>query len=300
LPRAHAVWFYQLELIQRYPTLWPVFPFFALLAAATWPRPTLFCCCIFMPAFLVLSLAPMKHFIYIYFAMPFLFVVWAMALARLGRVAWRCVVSATERALAKLAPELPRRPFQWALIALSLIFLVLSNGAPARTILKPFGIALGADETSADWATAAAALHPWLGQASIILTPSDVHAFYYIGDYDIAVNASRLSEVPNGHEFSVDPRTGRPVVGTVASLELIMSCYADGVYIADFTTFPLPYPGSEPITQLIRSSMTPIDLPGGGTGVYAFRWTTPGDTPAPPACAALPAARNEVRERHDG
>jgi hypothetical protein len=293
VPR-NQVWFYQLELIQRYPTLWPVFPFLALLAAATRPRPALFCCCIFIPSFAILSLAPFKHFIYIYFIMPFLFVVWAVALARLGYVLWRCIVTATERALAQLAPELPRRPFQWGLIGLGVLFLIVSNGAPARTLLKPFGITLGADETLADWATAAAVLQPWLGQASIILTPDDVHAVYYLGDYDIAVNPSRLSEVPGGHAFSLDPRTGRPVVGTADSLELIMSCYAEGVFIADLSSFPLPYVRSEAITELIRSTMTPIELPP-GIGVYAFRWTTHGDTPAPAACASLPAARDRVR-----
>jgi 4-amino-4-deoxy-L-arabinose transferase-like glycosyltransferase len=293
VPR-NEVWFYQLELIQRYPSLWPVFPFLALLAAATRPRPTLFCCCIFIPSFAILSLAPMKHFIYIYFIMPFLFVVWAVTLARLGHVLWRCIVTATERALAKLAPDLPPRPFEWGLIGLSVLFLMLSNGAVARTLLKPFGIAMSADESSADWATAVTALQPWLGQTSIILTPDDVYAVYYLGDYDIAVNPSRLSEVSGGHEFSLDARTGRPVVGTADSLELIMSCYAKGVFIADLSSFPLPFPGSDPINQLIRSRMTPIELPR-GTGVYAFHWTTHGDTPARAACAALPAARDRAR-----
>jgi hypothetical protein len=126
-----------------------------------------------------------------------------------------------------------------------------------------------------------------------------VHAVYYLGDYDIAVNPSRLSEVSGGHEFSLDPRTGRPVVGTADSLELIMSCYAEGVFIADLAGFPLPYPGSEPINELIRATMTPIELPR-GTGVYAFSWTTDRATPAPAACASLPAPRDRVRNSNPG
>jgi hypothetical protein len=63
------------------------------------------------------------------------------------------------------------------------------------------------------------------------------------------------------------------------------------VFIADLTGFPLHYLGSEPINEVIRSTMTPIDLPR-GTGVYAFRWSTPGATPAPAACASVPAARH--------
>ncbi len=290
LPRANQVWFYQLELIQRYPTLWPVFPFLALLAAATRPRVTLLCCCIFIPAFVLLSLAAMKHFNYIFFILPFLFVIWAISLASVITALWRWISAITDSAVALVAPGLPRRATTWALITAGLIFLVFSNGAPARTILKPFGVSLTQDERSADWAAAADALQPWLRHTSVILTPDDMQALYYMGDYDIAVNPSRLSEVPNGHEFSVDPRTGRPVVGTAASLELIMSCYDDGVLVADFTSFPAPWLGSEPLTEVIRSTMTPIALPR-GTGVYAFRWNALGDAPAPPACAALPAAR---------
>jgi 4-amino-4-deoxy-L-arabinose transferase-like glycosyltransferase len=294
LPRASQIWFYQLELIQRYPTLWPVFPFLALLALATRPRPTLFCCCVFIPSFALLSLAAMKHFIYIYFAMPFLFVVWAVALARSGHVLWRCIVSATERAVAQVAPDLPRGPFKWGLIALGLLFLVVSNGAPARTLLKPFGIALVADETSADWTSAAVVLRPWLEKASIVLTPDDMHALYYFGDYDIAVNPSLLSEIPNigggdAGEFSLDPRTGRAVVGTADSLRLIMACYPDGLLVADFTSYPAAWAGSEStaITSLIERAMRPIDLPL-ESGVVAFYWERAEATSPPPECASLP------------
>jgi 4-amino-4-deoxy-L-arabinose transferase-like glycosyltransferase len=304
LPR-NQVWFYQLELIQRYPTLWPVFPFLALLALATRPRPTLFCCCVFIPSFALLSFAAMKHFIYIYFAMPFLFVVWAVALARSGHVLWRCIVTATERAVAQVAPELPRGPCKWGLIVVGLLFLLVSNGAPARTLLKPFGIALGADETSADWATAATVLQPWLEEASVVLTPDDLHALYYLGDYDIAVNPSRLSEIPdmggaNAGEFSVDPRTGRPAIGTADSLRLIMACYPDGLLVADFTSYPAAWAVNESsaITSLIERDMKPIDLPP-GSGVVAFHWERAEAATPPPECASLPEPRTD-RARFTG
>jgi hypothetical protein len=305
LPRANQVWFYQLELIQRYPTLWPVFPFLALVALATRPRPALLCCCIFIPAFALLSVAAMKHFFYIYFVMPFLFVVWAIALASFGHVVWRCVVKTTARAVAEVSPNLPQRPLRWGLIALGLLFLVVSNGAPARTILKPFGLSLGADETLADWATAAAALQPWLGRASVILTPDDTHALYYLGDYDIAVNPSLLSEIPtpgggSAEEFSRDPRTGRAVVGKADSLRLIMACYPDGLFVADLTSYPPRWATSESegIASVIERDMEPIDLPP-GTGVVAFRWARSAATAAPPECAALPEPRTD-RARSNG
>jgi hypothetical protein len=295
-----------LELIERYPTLWPAFPLLALLALATRPRPTLLCCCIFIPSFALLSFAAMKHFIYIYFALTFLFVVWAVALTRLGYVVWRCIVSTTERTLTQVAPELPRGPFKWGLIALGLLFLVVSNGAPARTILKPFGVALRADETSADWATATAILQPWLHQASIIITPNDVHAMYYLGDYDIAVNPSRLSEIPGAGragaaEFTPDPRTGRPVVGTAASLRLIMACYPHGLFIADLTTYPAPWATSESkeITSIVEREMKPIEMPP-GSSVVAFRWEKSDAISAPTECASLPEPRTGAARSNAG
>jgi 4-amino-4-deoxy-L-arabinose transferase-like glycosyltransferase len=283
LPR-DVPWFYQLELIARWPTLWPIFPFVALFALTIRPRPALFCCLVFIPAFALLSLAAMKHFIYIGFALPFLFVIWAIALAPAVRPIGRWLVATTDRAISQIAPALPRRATRWALIAASALFLIISNGAPARTLLKPFGIALSAGETSIDWEPSAAALHPWLEQPDILLTPNDVQALYYLGDYDVAVNPSRLSEYPGG-DFSLDPRTGRPVIGTAASLRLIMSCYRTGLLVADATTYPPPWIGSEDLAQVIAQEMDPIDLRD-YPGLYAFHWDRSG-TPPPPECASL-------------
>ena len=73
----------------------------------------------------------------------------------------------------------------------------------------------------------------------MVLTPSDLHFLYYLGDYDFVVNPNRLSEI-QGHEFSLDPRTGRAVVGTADSLDLIMQCYPDGLIVAEASLSAVP------------------------------------------------------------
>ena len=288
-PRSNMVWFYQLGLIERYPTLWPIFPFMALLALAVKPRPALFCCCIFVPGFGLLSLAAMKHFNYIFFVLPFLFVVWAIGLASFLQALWRWVLWVTDRALAQVAPDLPRRPVGWILIAGCLLFLIVSNGALARTLLKPFGISLRTDETSNDWAPVKEALAPWLEQASVVLTPNDVYALYYLDGYDVAVNPNLMSEIPDGVEFSLDPRTGRPVIATAASLRLIMACYPDGLFVADAQTHPFRWPGTEALSEVVSSEMTPIDLPAKWR-VFAFRWDHSEEPEQTAECASLPAS----------
>ena len=81
---------------------------------------------------------------------------------------------------------------------------------------------MNADEPSIDWQPLAAALQPWPQKAAIVLTPNDLQALYYLDEYDVAVNPSRLSEVNGRAEFSLDPRTGLPVVSRPGSLELIL------------------------------------------------------------------------------
>ncbi len=288
-PRSNMVWFFQLALIERYPTLWPIFPFTALLALASRPRAALFCCCVFAPVFGLLSLAAMKHFNYIFFVLPFLFVIWGISLASVIEVLWRWIVQVTDRAVAQLAPGLPRGVIGWVLITGSLVFLTVSNGAPARTLLKPFGISLGSDETSNDWAAAGAALAPWLQEASVVLTPNDLYALYYLGGYDVAVNPNLMSEIPDGVEFSLDPRTGHPVIATAASLRLLMNCYPVGLYVADEKTYPFPWPGTEELNEFISAAMTPIDLPAKWR-VFAFRWDHSEEPEQPAECASLPAS----------
>ena len=66
-----------------------------------------------------------------------------------------------------------------------------------------------------------------------MLTTNELSALYYLGRYDVLVSKSRLSEIRDGGEFSLDPRTGRPVIATPKSLALIMDCYPDGLIVAD-------------------------------------------------------------------
>jgi len=108
---------------------------------------------------------------------------------------------------------------------------------------------------------------------------------YYFGEYDVAVNPSRLSEVNGRAEFSLDPRTGRPMIGTAASLRLIVRCFPSGIFVADATTYPLPWIGSEALGEAIRQEMDPIDLDG-HRGLFAFHWEKSSQVP-PPECAAL-------------
>lgn len=291
----NEIWYYHYNLIERYPSLWPLFPFLALLAVATNPRPALFCMWIFVGIFFVLSLAGMRHLRFFFFSTPFLFILWGIALAPLLRTLSEWVLTTVRRSLPHLAPIEPRASIGAGLIVLALLFLILANGAPARTLLRPLGITL-TEGAWADWGAASESLKPWAESASIVLTTRELHALYYLDRYDVAVSASRIFEL-NGQEFTRDPRTGRPIISTAESLRLMLECFPDGLFIADRTSWRVAQDVDDAAANLLETRAIPIDLPP-ASGVLAFRWEAPGGWSRPPECDARLDATLVGRTEH--
>ena len=232
LPHQDEVWFYHAWFTQHYQSLWPILPFLAILAVARQSKPALFCLLVFATGFVFLSFGGMKDRRYVSFLLPFLFVLWGIALAELGPLLVRCIASATPSALRAVDPSLANRAGRAIVIGLGVLFLIASNGAPAKTLLKLAGVRLigedgGAEITTrpsrADWSAVRAPLAPWLSTASVVLTSHDVETLYALGRYEITINANRMTEVTGrswpqlvasgqSAEFKVDHRTGRPVI----------------------------------------------------------------------------------------
>lgn len=280
-----AFWFYHLLLIERYPTLWPIFPFLALIAVAACPKPSIFAICIFGVAFTLVSFAGQKSLRYVYFALPFLFVVWAIALVRVWGVLRDAVLEATNRVVGHIGPGW-RGPLRAGLIVASIAFLLLSNGSSARTLLRPLGVHLG-EGFSANWPVAVPQLEPWVQEADVVLTSHELHMLYYLGRADIVVGKARLAEFAEA-DFARDPRTGLPVVSKPESLELILACYPTGVLVTEtIKGWREPVVIDDRAANLIVSRMTPIDLPA-RSQLRAFRWEGSTSRPSPTACANIP------------
>jgi hypothetical protein len=97
-------WLYHLHLIERYPTLWPIVPFLALIAVAARPGPSLWALCVFAASFFLLSFGGWKSWRYLFFAMPFLFLIWAIALVSVWPSLRNIVVAAIPAVLQPLSP----------------------------------------------------------------------------------------------------------------------------------------------------------------------------------------------------
>lgn len=286
LPVRNQVWFYHLALIERYPSLWPLFPFAALLAIAARPRPALFCLSVFVPGFVLLSFGGMKQLKYLTFLLPFLFAVWAIAMAEVYAGLREAVVAISDRSREAVAPSLPRRPVRYLLIAGGLAFLVLANGAPARTLLLPFGIQLTPEGAPVDWMAARETLQPLVDDASIVLTNEELALLYYLGRADVIVSGSRISEVDGAQEFSMDYRTGLPMVSNEESVALIMACFPHGLLLTNTKKWRDPAQLDNMVADLIERDAQPVEMPK-GSRIVAYAWGET-DLDAPPdACARL-------------
>ncbi|MCH9807783.1 MAG: hypothetical protein K0U74_08635 [Alphaproteobacteria bacterium] len=231
--RDNAV-FYSSYLRRMHPVLWTLAPFIALAAVARYPRPMIFCLCVFGSAILVHSLAGMKHERYILYLLPFLFVVLGTGLSVIGPPALDYAKKCLERCL-KL---LPGRAFQmllWPIFAICCLFVLAVTPSFKDSVLLAFGHTTccekGAGKDMKD------AVGDWMKQKPVVITTSELSTTYHLGGYDVLFHGGRLEEVAFFHakkksEFLLDPRTGRPIISNWHSVERLMSCRASLIIIA--------------------------------------------------------------------
>jgi Dolichyl-phosphate-mannose-protein mannosyltransferase len=279
-------WFYHQWLNLYYPTLWPLFPLAALAALASCPRPALFCLCVFVIGFLLLSFGGPKAMLYAAFAWPFLFVIWGIAAAYVWTGVRGFTLKIVDGALRGLGIA-PRPAIRTALIAAAVGFILLANTATIRTATMIAGIAVPPERPYPRWWDVAQPLEPWVTPASVVITSSELDALYYLGDYDILLEKSRLSELPApAAEFDRDRRTGRPVVSTPESIDRVINCFADGVIVTDDFRWRNSAYVDDAAADLILQRTEPIPLPS-KTRILAFHWGANGETRTSEACADL-------------
>lgn len=264
--------FYHRALRDTWQTLWPLTPLAILVAYAHRPRATLFSAVIILGAIVIQSFGGMKAERYIYYAMPFLFTIWGVAAAAIGPEIAAILTRVVKTALGHHF-ERPRfvGGFALALLAMALGFLAYSNWAVSRSLVLARGDQR--PELSVLWPSAARRFAEDIAAATVVASPRDTQSLFYFGRVDIVTSSSRLDEVPGHREFSLDPRTGRPVLGTPETMAELMACTPDGLLF-----LPVEH---RPETQHLLSRAADLAphttlslIEDGGTGLEATRWQT--------------------------
>ena len=259
----YAFYFQQFE--TWYGLLW--FASLALVPLGLRANQTLavYCATIFVLCFLAHSFGGMKSLRYMSYATPFLFVNWALGI--------RVLVGDLTR---RFSPRTRN-----TVIILSGILVVVA------TLFVPRSLQLASGEglpDRGDWSDGAGIVGEWLEESPFIVTTRELHQIAYLGDYDVLFSESRQSELSPPEDFGVDPRTGRPVVGTEQNMMLVIRCAPDGLlvtspdwwYDAGFNERLGRQMDAEGILFDIRE----------GDAIVAIRWHHDDNTPA--ACETLP------------
>ncbi|MBL1276853.1 MAG: glycosyltransferase family 39 protein [Ectothiorhodospiraceae bacterium] len=269
--------FYHYWLLEEYPALWSLFPLMAMLALAKKPGPIVFCLMIFVVAFVVHSFGGFKAPRYFSYVMPFLFIIWACALAELFPYLQKQVRKIVDNENQPFYPLMWRNLQGKAILSVVVLFFMISTPAfPLMLKMLTKADATWPEDAgyrgAADWRAAANTLQGKIDVDELVLTTSGVMALYYLGRFDIEVNDSNLRETRNATEFSRDYRTGRLMISTPQSLETLMSCYARGIIVGEERRF-LHAPNLVPADTVafVLKVMDEVKMPE-NSKMVAYRW----------------------------
>ena len=265
--------FYELWLLARYPVFWTLLPLAFLVAAWRFRQAAMFAATVFGLALVLHSFAGAKTERYLYFAMPFFFILWGLAVAAALPAFHRVVQEGLSSAL-RVPVRLQKR-FSWAIfVAVALIFAYYN---PATRMSRH--LVVPGDEArpypDPDWSKAAPDLRRLADSADVVVSSALPKAIYYLGRGDVTLSLTELAEfgMQDGKmvEFAVDPRTGRPAISTPGSLERLMGCFARGLLIIEdghlHATVIVP---DSTVTYLNGTTReTPLDP---AWRIRAFRW----------------------------
>jgi len=216
LHSANRPQYYLFELARDAPLLWPMFPVAVLIAVLFGNRRlTIFCVVVLLFALAVHSIAAAKTMRYIYYALPFLCVIWGCALSGLYSGLARIETRST---------GLTRNAAPLALLVAAVVLALSQEGQRvARFVAGKLPTDPKADyDGELGWGPAVPTLQPLLSSANRVVTSNAMKALYYFGRYDYDLNATIVPETLSGEEFGVDERTGRHAISTERSTAQVL------------------------------------------------------------------------------
>lgn len=274
---ANDVLFYHVWLVLYYPTLWTLLPVLFVVALVSQPRMTFFAAIMFGIAMILHSLAGAKGLRYVFYVMPFLFVVWGIGLAAGLRRLWRYFKDHAGVVFARLLPGRHVSGLVTLVVVLAGIWLVASNAASVRSALLLADVTIPPERPAPRWDLAKPILQPLMEEADVVLVTSELDTLYYLGSYDILISKSRMREragqidVAKAPEFSKDTRTGRALIEEPESIDRLMACFQRGLIITSIYRWRHDPMLNDAVADVIVRRARPVELPK-GSRVMAFTW----------------------------
>jgi hypothetical protein len=278
-----------------YPTLYTLLPLGAAFAIARKPRVGTMALIVFGVVVLVASFAGVKALRYVFYAVPFFFLIWAITVAELLPSLSRLFSTAVAGVIGAPMNGWRQRGVEVAALTATGLFIIATNGAFTQTYRLLTGSYVPGTHPTPDWSAAADSLRALSTRAEIVVTSNSLQTLYYIGDYDVEYQETLVDESSTLRDFGVDYRTGRQVVGTPESLALIMSCFQRGLVFAEEDRWRHETRGIDvQAADMLVDSATEVALPG-SWHLKAYTWNRPvtGDSVD---CGAIRTPSRESRQ----
>jgi hypothetical protein len=272
---------YHWLLVSQYPLFWGVLPIAVLVILARRSLTGAYCAAIFCTAVLLHSFAGMKGERFIYYAMPFFFVVSALFLKEVFLYT-KGIADDLIRGTNLVADRF-HVPIAGTISVFACLFLLLANPAFRYTadMLRGQPVGDGSEgqywsRYEANWERAASGLLDLSDTASVVVSPSELHMLYYFGRVDFELSFSRLTELIDGKwkpedEFTIDFRTGRAAISSPESLELVVSCFESGLLVVRNVSWLNPAIVPSETRGAIEDLLTRVDVPA-DWGLIVYAW----------------------------
>jgi hypothetical protein len=275
--------FYHRRIQRDYQALWTVLPLVLLVAGARRPRLTLFASTVFFVALALHSFAAWKVERYLFYALPYFFIVSGVAIA--AAIAW--FPGAVQSLIrgdgsSRLSQSLVRSA-QVGLGITALAFFLWTNGAFRGTVRI-----LDRDPDSAQitrsygstpaWGAAVAAVAPYLGDPSFVfLGVTSLPAHFHVGrvDFTIGQVPGKAYEITPTYEPSSE-REGIGEIWSPEALDRVMACHPHGIALIDASNWRIPWGVTDPIANLLEARAQDLGFPD-RWGMIGFRWDSPVD-----------------------
>jgi len=287
---------YHWMLVEQYPLIWATVPVAVLVAVYKKSTAGIYCASIFCAAIVLHSFAGMKAERFIYYVMPFFFILGAILLKETLTFVDRLTVGILDSAIPRqYRVHLPARIL---VVLLVCTLLLVSNPAHRATadILRGRPVDTGDGKGrywsryNANWELAGPELRALAKKSEVVLSTNELHMLYFIGRVDFELSFSRLSELiegdwHQGEEFTPDFRTGRPVISSAESVGQVVSCFETGLIVVRAETWPKAEFIPDKTKDTIEALSKRLDIPD-EWGLRVYSWG-PMEVERTPECAHL-------------
>lgn len=256
--------------------LWSLAPAAFLVALIARPAPALLCTCVFVVAFIVQSLGGMRSERFMFYALPFFFIAWGIAIDATGRALTRWLRdSLSDFDLIARHPMLRVSLPVIAALAIAVFALLTTpffEASAKMTLGRKTQPPEYWDRYRTNWAEVVPFLREIRQQHDVVIASQPLHAIYYLGDVDYVLNATMLADVARpGIRAALDRRTGRVIFDDVASLQAIVRCHDSGSVIIHGPAFGNPTRVAPDVARFIAAHLDEIPVPG-KTDMLVYGW----------------------------